>query len=211
MRGVAAAPSHPAGSTPVIRFIAFVDHRQWIPIAERSTRSVPVRLLSTADRGYPPAMNTSHRPTQDSAHRVASLLQPVLVDLIALTLNAKQAHWHVRGRQFTQVHEQLDELVRDTRRFSDEVAERVVALGVEMDGRPEIVSREANVPETPQGFLPDDKVVVTTVEQLDAVIERTRKTLQPLDDIDLTTQDIIIELVRSLEKHRWMFEAQVTG
>jgi starvation-inducible DNA-binding protein len=133
-------------------------------------------------------------------------LQPLLVDLIALTLNGKQAHWHVRGRHFTPVHEQLDTLVADARQYSDDVAERVVALGVAVDGRPQTVAeRTATIPD---GFLADDKVVALVVEQLDAVIARAREALQELEDIDLVSQDLVIQILHALEKHRWMFEAQ---
>lgn len=142
------------------------------------------------------------------AGQVAGQLRPVLVDLVALTLNAKQAHWHVEGRHFTQVHEQLDDLVADARTYSDEVAERIVALGVAADGRPGTVAEQTALPPYAEGFQGDDKTVAGIVEQLDAAIERARATVGPLDEIDQVSQDIVIELLRSLEKHRWMFAAQ---
>ncbi len=108
---------------------------------------------------------------------VGRLIQPVLADLIALALNAKQAHWHVQGRHFTQVHEQLDVLIDDVRRLSDDLAERVVALDVPVDGRPAAVAA-SDAPEFPEGFLPDDKVVSAVVDQLDATITRARVALE---------------------------------
>lgn len=147
--------------------------------------------------------------TQVSGKDVAEYLQPVLVDLIALTLNAKQAHWHIQGRHFTPIHEQLDALVDDSRRFSDQVAERVVALGEPVDGRPRAVADAAVTPGH-SGFAPGKDAVTTIVKQLDDVISTARKTLEPLDQVDLVTQDIIIEAVGELEKHRWMFAAQLT-
>jgi starvation-inducible DNA-binding protein len=141
---------------------------------------------------------------------VGRLMQPVLVDLIALSLNGKQAHWHVQGRHFTQVHEQLDDLVADARKYADEVAERLIALDVAVDGRPATVGSTTALPEFDEGFLSDDKVVSAIVDQIDAAIRRARAALKPLDEIDQVSQDIIIELLRALEKHRWMFAAQVT-
>ncbi len=38
----------------------------------------------------------------------AQFLTPVVLGLQALTINAKQAHWHVRGANFVGVHELLD-------------------------------------------------------------------------------------------------------
>lgn len=138
---------------------------------------------------------------------VAAALRPLLVDLIALAMNGKQAHWHVRGRLFLPIHEQLDVLVADARRFSDDVAERVVALDSAVDGRPQAVAEAS--PAMPEGFIADDKVVAMVVEQLGAVIEGARNIVNELDDVDLVSQDLVIELVSVLEKHRWMFAAQV--
>jgi starvation-inducible DNA-binding protein len=155
-------------------------------------------------------VNADNRVNPVAGKDVGRFLQPVLVDLIALSLNAKQAHWHVRGRHFTQVHEQLDTLIDDVRRLSDDVAERLVALGVAVDGRPATVSRTTELPEFDEGFLADDKVVSAVVDQIDAAIARSRAAVDPLDDVDQVSQDVVIELLRALEKHRWMFAAQVS-
>ena len=153
-------------------------------------------------------MKTDKRVMPVAGKDVARCMQPVLVDLIALSLNAKQAHWHVQGHHFMQVHLQLDELVADARRFADEVAERLVALDATVDGRPAAVATTTNLPEFDQGFLADDKVVSAIVDQIDATIGRARAAVEPLDDIDKVSQDVVIELLRALEKHRWMFAAQ---
>ena len=144
-------------------------------------------------------------PTRVNGQDVAAHLQPVLVGLISLGLNGKQAHWHVQGHHFISIHEQLDEVVADARRLADEIAERVVSVGVTVDGRPQAVAEGATA--FPEGFLADDKVVALIVEQIDAAIDRAREALRPLEDVDLVSQDIVIEVLRTLEKHRWMFAA----
>jgi starvation-inducible DNA-binding protein len=47
----------------------------------------------------------------------AAALQASLVDLIDLSLVAKQAHWNLVGRQFHDVHLHLDELVSTAREY----------------------------------------------------------------------------------------------
>ncbi|WP_166353804.1 Dps family protein [Phytoactinopolyspora limicola] len=150
-------------------------------------------------------MSAPDSPVNVSASDVAAQLQPILVDLIALALNGKQAHWHVHGRQFISLHERLDVLVADARSFADEIAERVVALGMPVDGRPAAVA--AASAEFPDGLIPDDKVIALIVEQLDGVIEHARQTLGALESIDQASQDIVLGMLRVLEKHRWMFAA----
>ena len=41
----------------------------------------------------------------DVAAAAAQFLSPIVLDLMALTVNGKQAHWHVRGANFIGVHE----------------------------------------------------------------------------------------------------------
>ncbi|MDT7705632.1 MAG: starvation-inducible DNA-binding protein, partial [Pseudonocardiales bacterium] len=66
---------------------------------------------------------------------LAGDLQRVLVDLIALHLQGKQAHWNVVGRNFRDLHLQLDEIVDAAREFADTIAERMRALNAVPDGR----------------------------------------------------------------------------
>jgi starvation-inducible DNA-binding protein len=47
----------------------------------------------------------------DVAAGTAQFLSPVVVDLTAIVVNGKQAHWHVRGANFIGVHELLDDIV----------------------------------------------------------------------------------------------------
>ena len=62
-------------------------------------------------------------------------MQKVLVDLIELHLQGKQAHWNLLGSNFRDLHLQLDEIVDAAREFSDEIAERMRAVYLVPDGR----------------------------------------------------------------------------
>src|ERR1044071_8751208 len=86
-------------------------------------------------------MTPTTRPTSDLATTpeiaaaAAQFLTPVVLDLEALVVNVKQAHWHVRGGIFVGVHELLDDVVDRAQEFADPAAERVVALGLPLDSR----------------------------------------------------------------------------
>lgn len=149
-------------------------------------------------------------PSTVPTNEVGRYLTPLLAGLIALALNGKQAHWHVHGRTFTQIHGQLDGLVGDARTYADEVAERAVTLGVAVDGRPAQVASQTDTPSFPTGFLDGDKVVRAISDQLDATITRARAAVGPLGELDPVTQDVVLDALRGLEKHRWMFNAQVS-
>src|SRR5712672_3426604 len=81
--------------------------------------------------------------------RLAANLQRVLVDLIELQLQGKQAHWNVIGSNFRDLHLQLDELVDFAREASDTVAERMRALDAVPDGRSDTVAGGTTLPQFP--------------------------------------------------------------
>lgn len=150
---------------------------------------------------------TASDPTVAAA--AAQFLSPVVLGLQALTINGKQAHWHVRGANFIGVHELLDDIVAHAGDFADTAAERIVALGLPIDARVSAVS--AKVPSTgvPAGFAQSDEVIRTVIADIDAILVDTKAAIDGLDEIDLTSQDVAIEIMRGLEKDRWFLVAHV--
>jgi DNA-binding ferritin-like protein len=88
-------------------------------------------------------------PGFQASPELSANLQRVLVDLIELHLQGKQAHWNVVGTNFRDLHLQLDELVEFAREGSDTVAERMRALDAMPDGRSDTVAASTTLPEFP--------------------------------------------------------------
>lgn len=139
---------------------------------------------------------------------VAEALQGTLVDLLDLSLVAKQAHWNLVGPRFRSIHLQLDEIVATARTFSDTVAERCVALGVPADGRAATIAKESGLPQVPSGWIADDDVVMRFVEIHLAAIERLRRRIADTADPDPVSQDLLIAITADLEKASWMWQAE---
>ncbi|MEQ0559089.1 DNA starvation/stationary phase protection protein [Amycolatopsis sp. NEAU-NG30] len=135
-------------------------------------------------------------------------LQATLVDLVDLSLIAKQAHWNVVGPNFRSAHLQLDELVNTARQYVDEVAERANAIGVSPNGKAKTVVESSGVPEYPDNWQSVESTVAAIVDILAALIERLRKRIDETDKSDLVTQDLLIEITRALEEAHWMWQAQ---
>jgi starvation-inducible DNA-binding protein len=152
-----------------------------------------------------PAVHTldAERRTQ-----VAVRLQATLVDLIDLTLQAKQAHWNVTGENSRTVNEQLDEIVDTYREWADSIAERIAALGVNPDGRAATVAAGSTVVPMPLGYLDDADVVTMFVERLAATAAAARSLMDDLGHLDAVSQDILIDVVKDLEEDLWMLQAQ---
>ncbi|MEU6845506.1 DNA starvation/stationary phase protection protein [Streptomyces sp. NPDC046716] len=142
---------------------------------------------------------------------VSEALQGALVDLVDLSLVAKQVHWNVVGPRFRSVHLQLDEVVDTARLHSDTVAERASTLGVSPDGRAGTVAATSGIGTIADGWVKDVDAVGTLVDALGAVITRMRERIDATGDADPVSQDIFIAITADLEKHHWMFQAENGG
>ncbi|MET9293572.1 DNA starvation/stationary phase protection protein [Streptomyces sp. NPDC003077] len=139
---------------------------------------------------------------------VGDALQGALVDLVDLSLVAKQVHWNVVGPRFRSVHLQLDDVVATARQHADTVAERASAIGVNPDGRAATLAGSSGIKAAPEGWIKDADVVQYLVDGLGAVITRMRERIEVTDEPDPVTQDILIGVTADLEKHHWMFQAE---
>ncbi len=152
-------------------------------------------------------METRVAMTADARAKVASALQKSLVHVLDLSLQAKQAHWNIYGPNFRSLHLQLDEVVNDARAYADLLAERMLALGVAAAAQAGNIARDSDLPPLPDGELRDEEVVRPMIERLSGAAAVARRAMDEAED-DLASQDILIDVVRGLEKHLWMFQAQ---
>jgi starvation-inducible DNA-binding protein len=160
-------------------------------------------MTSTAHSTHLPALAEPHQRGE-----VGHQLQALLVELVDLSLLGKQLHWNVVGPSFLPLHLQLDELVDSWRELADTVAERAVAIGVAPDGQSGTVTSDSPLRGVERGELEDHVVVRELTSRLAEVAERARETMDRLGDLDTASQDVVIEVVRELEKQLWMIRAQ---
>lgn len=149
--------------------------------------------------------------TPEIASGAAQLLTPVVIDLEALVVDGKQAHWHVRGGSFIGVHELLDQVVADAQAFADTAAERVIALGLPLDSRIATVAQKNTLPALSEGFQDYKVTIAQVVAQIDAALVTVRAAITGLDEVDLSSQDVAIEIERGLTKDRWLLAAHIAN
>ncbi len=135
-------------------------------------------------------------------------LQEVLVDLIELAIQSKQAHWSVVGHNFRDLHLQLDEIIEAARTFSDEVAERLRALHGVPDGRSATVSATTTLPPYPQGEIDTAAAVDLVTARLEAAIATARGVHDEVDEEDPTSADLLHDIIARLEQFAWMVSAE---
>jgi starvation-inducible DNA-binding protein len=142
---------------------------------------------------------------------VAQFLSPVVIDLQALAIDGKQAHWHVRGANFQAVHELLDVVVDHASDYADLAAERIVALGLPVDARIGTVAAKSTLPVLTEGFQQSDHTIAEVIAGIDATLATVRTAVQELAELDAVSQDVVIEIARGLEKDRWFLFAHLAS
>jgi starvation-inducible DNA-binding protein len=154
-------------------------------------------------------MATVTSPLADDAQKITGeALQGALVDLIDLSLVAKQAHWNLTGRNFRSLHLQLDDVAALARKQMDIMAERAIAIGVNPDGRAATVARDTGIEQLGAGYVKDEEIVTIFTGILAAVGQRFRERLGSVQEADMVTENLLEDTLHKLEKMHWMFQAQ---
>jgi starvation-inducible DNA-binding protein len=147
-------------------------------------------------------------PAFSANQELADHLQELHVDLIDLHLQAKQLHWNVVGKNFRDLHRQLDEIVDAARGFSDEIAERMRSLYITPDGRAQTVAAKSSLPALPTDEIDTAETVDLIVAALYATAGTARRIHDAVDAADPTTADILHSILASLEQFAWMVGAE---
>jgi starvation-inducible DNA-binding protein len=144
----------------------------------------------------------------EASPKLAGNLQRVLVDLIELHLQGKQAHWNVVGSNFRDLHLQLDELVDFARAASDTIAERLRALDAVPDGRSDTVAATTTLPQFPVYEVATTEAVDLVTARVYATVETMRAVHDDVDAEDPSTADILHQLIDGLEKLAWLIKSE---
>jgi starvation-inducible DNA-binding protein len=150
--------------------------------------------------------NAEHGFTASKA--LTDNMQKVLVDLLELQIQGKQAHWNVVGRNFRDTHRILDEIIEASREFSDDVAERMRALHGIPDGRSDTVAATTTLPEYPAGEIDTAETVDLVTVRLEATVATMRDIHDEVDGEDPTSADILHGIIEKLEQFAWMVSAE---
>lgn len=144
----------------------------------------------------------------EASPELSDSLQRVLVDLIELNLQGKQAHWNIVGTNFRDLHLQLDELVDFAREGSDTVAERMRAMEAWPDGRSDTVTASTSLPRFPAYAVSTQDAVDLITGRVYAAVDTMRQVHDAVDAEDPTSADILHQLIEGLEKLAWLIKSE---
>ena len=158
-------------------------------------------------------MKTNLIATQNSLpetlrRQMIDLLNQQLADVLDLGLQAKQAHWNVKGPNFIGLHELFDKVAEQLEEFTDDIAERAVELGGVALGTIQVVAKDSRLPayslEVSSG-LAHVTALSSALAQFGASARAAIDTAATAGDAD--TADLFTEVSRGVDKLLWFVEA----
>jgi starvation-inducible DNA-binding protein len=160
----------------------------------------PAPEMSTAKNGI----------AHDARQQIAEKLSSILVDNYVLTLKSHLYHWNIVGPTFKAIHDLTEEHYEDLFQASDDLAERVRALGhvVPVGEHSLELSLTAASPGTD---LPSAETMISDlVDQHDLTAASMRDVAEFAGEHkDLVTEDLLTGRISFHEKAAWMLRAML--
>lgn len=142
--------------------------------------------------------------------KLVALLNARLADAIDLKLQAKQAHWNVKGPSFIALHELFDKIATTADGFVDEIAERVTALGGTAEGTVQVVGKRSTLEAYPLDISEGLAHVGALAGSLANFAKGARAAIDAATDLkDADTADLFTGISRETDKQLWLLEAHL--
>jgi starvation-inducible DNA-binding protein len=139
-----------------------------------------------------------------------ALLQERLVESIDMMMQAKQAHWNSKGKNFIALHLLFDEVAEEMEKNVDLIAERIVQLGGTADGTVQTVGKKTKLPLYPLHIVSEQEHVANLSAALLHYRDMERQTIEAAEESgDYGTADMLIQISRGADKYYWMLSAHV--
>jgi starvation-inducible DNA-binding protein len=142
-----------------------------------------------------------------SLQSVTDILAKQIANWSVLYVKLHNFHWYVKGSQFFTLHLKFEELYKEAALHIDELAERLLAVG----GRAPATMKEylqlSSLQEANNGENAE-QMVEAVVRDFDTLEAETKQGMEAAQKAgDDTTADVLLAILASLEKHRWMLRA----
>jgi starvation-inducible DNA-binding protein len=144
--------------------------------------------------------------------KLAILLNRELAHAIDMGLQAKQAHWNVRGPGFIALHELFDKVSAAMQEGIDILAERCTQLGGTAHGTIQSLTKYSVLKPYPTDIVMGQdhvKALSTALAEYGRGLRQSINTAGELGDAD--TVDIFTELSRNTDKYLWFVEVHLEG
>ncbi len=142
--------------------------------------------------------------------KTVQMLNDRLADGIELMLQAKQAHWNLRGRGFFALHKLFDEVTAGISEHVDTIAERIAQLGGHAEGTSWIVSERSQIEEYPREIVDCTDHLSALSTAIACFTKSCRESIRVCEDYeDKVTEDIMVSATRAMDKYLWLVESNL--
>jgi len=142
--------------------------------------------------------------------KLIELLNARLAEAVDLQLQAKQAHWNVKGPSFIALHELFDTLAGELAGYADEMAERITALGGIAEGTVQAVAGRSQLAAYPLEISEGRAHVDALAEGHARFAKAVRKAIDAAGKAgDADTSDLFTGISRGTDKALWLLEAHL--
>jgi starvation-inducible DNA-binding protein len=148
--------------------------------------------------------------TAKARTRMTGVLNARLADALDLQLQAKQAHWNVKGPSFIALHELFDRIAGETAAHVDDIAERITALGGVAEGTVQAVAGRTRLDAYPLHILDGRSHLDALAAALAKFGKAVRKAIDEAAKAgDADTSDLFTGISRAADKNLWLVEAHL--
>ncbi len=152
----------------------------------------------------PKRVEDSYPLTSDTAReKISKITQQLVVDLLALFNQNKEAHWNVNGPLYLSLHEFFQQQADFYRLQADIFAERTLHLGYSVDGRYSTISKTTNIPDFPAGYVTDNESIKLLVDRITVLQKEVYKYIRETEDADPVTSNKLQDLAYYVDKNLW--------
>jgi starvation-inducible DNA-binding protein len=147
---------------------------------------------------------------EKSRKPLIELLTARVADCVDLQLQAKPAHWNVKGPSFIALHKLFDEVADTAEEGVDLIAERIVQLGGIAEGTVRVAGQRSTLPEYPLKISSGKDHVDALSTALAAFGKLLRSAIHQSAELgDADTADLFTEVSRGIDKQLWFVEAHL--
>ena len=152
-------------------------------------------------------MNINMGLTKEQRETMAEAVGALLADTYALYFKTHAYHWNVTGPRFHDLHAMFEEQYRELWTATDDIAERIRALGLPAPISYSEMAQSASI--TPDETTPSaDAMIQNLIAGHEQVVRTARKALKLADEHgDEATADLVAPRITAHEKFAWMLRA----
>ena len=155
------------------------------------------------------AFSTALSLSSATRSKLIASLQQHMADNDDLYSQTKFAHWNVKGDGFFYLHKLFDELAGMIQPFTDELAERITLLGGIARGTSRQTAATSSLEEFPDGPQDGTSYLQALQARFAEHADNSRKHAEAASELDATTEDLFIEISRTVDQALYFIEAHL--